>query len=351
MRKTLQNLLKFLLFFSVGAVIMFLLYRNLDAGYQEYCTQEGIAAADCNLMDKIINDFKSANASYILLALLAYVLSNVSRAMRWDMLLVPLGYTTSFLNRFFTVMLGYFVNLGLPRAGEFARAGALSRYEKIPVEKVMGTIVIGRAMDFIMLFVVIALSMILEFDKIWSFLSENIAQKFTSTTLVFLGALAILGLGTLLFLYKMRSRFEHNFIYKKITGLLEGLWEGLKSVSKLESPLVFIAHSVFIWLMYYSMNYLIMQAFTPTADLGMVAALVVFLFGGLGIVIPSPGGLGSYHALAIAALMLYGINEFDAFSFANINFFSIQIGCNLLIGFIALLLLPALNRPKNKTHV
>ncbi len=349
MKNGLQNLLKFILFFSVGAVIMYLLYQNLDAGYQEHCVQESIPSEDCNLIDKIVRDFKSAKVGFILLALFAYLLSNVSRAMRWEMLLQPLGYKTGFLNRFFTVMLGYFVNLGLPRAGEFARAGALSRYEKLPVEKVMGTIVIGRAMDFIMLFVVIGLAMILEFEKIWSFLSENIGQKFTGTTLMLLGVFALLGLGGLGFLYKIRTRFENNFLYKKIMGLLEGLWEGLKSVSKLSSPLTFIAHSIFIWLMYYSMNYLIMQSFVPTEHLGMTAALVVFLFGGLGIVIPSPGGLGSYHALAIASLLLYGVNEFDAFSFANINFFSIQIGCNLLIGFIALLLLPIINKTNQTT--
>lgn len=331
---------------------MFLLYRTLDAGYQEHCIQEGIATMDCNLMDKIIKDFKSAHLGYILLALLAYVLSNLSRAIRWGMLLQPMGYRTSLANRFLTVMLGYFVNLGLPRAGEFARAGALSKYEKIPAEKVMGTIVVGRAMDFVMLFVVIGLALMLEFDKIWTFLSENIPQKFTGTTLAILGVLALVGLLGLWLLFKVRSRFEENIIYKKIIGLLEGLWEGFKSVKQLKSPLIFIAHSVFIWLMYYTMNYLIMQAFAPTADLGLVAALVVFLFGGLGIVIPSPGGLGSYHALAIAALLLYQVNEFDAFSFANINFFSIQIACNLLIGFFALILLPIINRStsQNERH-
>ena len=96
--------------------------------------------------------------------------------------------------------------------------------------------------------------------------------------------------------------------------------------------------------MYYLMTFLCFRAFDPTAHLGPLAGLLVFVFGSLGMIIPTPGGMGSYHALVIAALVLLGINQNDAFSFAMIIFFTINIFGNILFGIIALILLPNQNR-------
>ena len=96
--------------------------------------------------------------------------------------------------------------------------------------------------------------------------------------------------------------------------------------------------------MYFLMTYFCFFAFAPTAHLPPVVALVVFVFGGWGIVIPSPGGMGTYHFLVQTALMMYGVRGDDAFSWANIAFFSIQLGNNVLLGILSLIFLPALNR-------
>jgi len=107
---------------------------------------------------------------------------------------------------------------------------------------------------------------------------------------------------------------------------------------------LFILHSVNIWLMYYLMTYFCFLSFALTAELSPVIALVVFVFGGWGIVIPSPGGMGTYHFLATTALGFYGISGDDGFSWSNISFFTIQLGCNVSVGLLALLLLPMINR-------
>ncbi|MEZ4980194.1 MAG: lysylphosphatidylglycerol synthase transmembrane domain-containing protein [Saprospiraceae bacterium] len=124
-------------------------------------------------MGKILSDFASVNYWWILAILFVYFISNISRTMRWKMLLKPLGYQPGYLNMYFTIMLGYFANLGLPRMGEVVRAGALSRYEKLPAEKVMGTIVTDRVFDLISLLLVVGLAFLLEFDTLWGWLSEN----------------------------------------------------------------------------------------------------------------------------------------------------------------------------------
>lgn len=278
------------------------------------------------------------------MVLLAFTLSNLSRAIRWNMLLRPLGYQPRLSNAFLTVILGYFANLGLPRLGEVVRAGTMARYEHIPMQKVVGTIVVDRTIDVISILIVSGLAVLLEYDTMWQFINEyvNLSEKFGGGTLI----LALGGFGTLVVagLYLLRERIQKMAWFQKIEEILLGFWQGIKSIAQLERPWLFVLHSINIWLMYFFMTYLCFFAFQPTAHLSPLVGLVVFVFGGWGIVIPSPGGMGTYHFLVQTALGMYGISGEDSFSFANIAFFSIQLGCNVLIGLLALLLLPWLNK-------
>ena len=133
-------------------------------------------------------------------------------------------------------------------------------------------------------------------------------------------------------------------IYRKIVNIVQGFIEGLATIRKLDRPGLFLFHSANVWVMYFVMNYLCMLSFAPTADLAPLAALMVFVFGAFGIVIPSPGGMGTYHWLAIQALALYGVDSNDAFSFANIAFFSVQIFYNIIFGLTAFLIIGWLNK-------
>ena len=129
--KSLLNILKAIAFASIGFFILFLLYRSQNAEYQTFCANEGIPSEDCSLLNKVIDDFRSVNYLWILIILLCYTISNFSRAARWLQLIRPLGYQPRFWNAFFTVMLGYFANLGIPRIGEVVRGASMSRAMKI----------------------------------------------------------------------------------------------------------------------------------------------------------------------------------------------------------------------------
>lgn len=347
MKKALINLLKFAAFLSVGLVILYFVYQSQNAAYQEECALKGIAAADCSLLDKVVTDFKSAKVFWLLMVLLCFTISNFSRAARWNMLLQQLGYQPKLINGFLTVVLGYFANLGLPRAGELVRAGTMARYEQIPVEKVMGTVVVDRIIDVISILIVTGLAFVLAFDTLWNFLQNesNLGEKL-SANLPILLALGATGLGGLIAIFVFRKRLQQTALYRKVEGILMGFVEGLQTVRKLDRPGWFVLHSINIWLMYFLMTYVCFFAFEPTAQLGAIAGLVVFVFGGWGIVIPSPGGMGTYHFLATTALGFYGIAGDDGFSWSNISFFTIQIGCNVLIGILALVLLPIINKAK-----
>ena len=353
MKKNLVTLLKFSLFLGVGLTILYFVYIRQETAYQAQCIADNIPKADCSLIQKIIDDFKGTNFFWIFMVLIAFIISNISRAIRWHMFLKPLGYRPRYINSFFSIIIGYFANLGLPRVGEVVRAATLSKYENIPVEKTIGTIVVDRSVDLLSLLTAFGLVLLFEYDTIWSYLSENVGQGENNESLwektwfqVF--ALIVIVAGAAVAIFK--NKIQQLNIYKKFQNILHGFLEGIKSIGKLDKPLLFIFHSINIWFMYFMMAYLCFFAFEPTAGLPPVAGLVVFVFGSFGILIPSPGGMGTFHFMAVEALSIYGVSAGDAFSFANILFFSVQIGCSVVVGIAALLLLPIINRNYNPTH-
>ncbi len=317
----------------------------------EDCALKGMS--DCNLLDKVISDFKTVNYFWILMMTFAFALSNISRAIRWNMLLKPLGYHPRLINSFLTIIIGYFANLGLPRVGEIIRVASLSKYEKLSPEKVMGTVVVDRIIDVISILIVTGMVLILEYDRIWGYFKAQMAlgdkiQGFFSSNLFF----AFIGIGIfiVILLIAFRKKIGQSTFFQKIKKLFIGFAEGIKTVSKLEKPWLFLFHSINIWFMYFMMMYLTFFSFGPTSHLSALAALTVFVTGGWGIVIPSPGGMGTFHLLVVAVLGMYGINGDDAFSFANINFFSVQIGSNIFLGIVALILLPIINKNYHPSH-
>ncbi len=345
MKKHLRTFLKFLVFFSVGLGILYLVYRDQEAAYQEHCTLKDIPQEECSLIGKVLTDFSNANYYWILLVLLLFMISNLSRAIRMKMLIEPLGYQPKLRNCFGAVIIGYFANLGIPRMGEVVKAGVLAQYEKIGVEKVMGTVVVDRIVDVISILLVTALSLILAFDQIWPFFSRNlnIGDRLSGAN-QWLFILLGFGVAGITVLWLFRKRILNSKLGRKVYGLLIGFWDGLRTVGRLRQPGWFLLHSINIWLMYFLMIYVCFFAFEPTAHLSPIAGLVVFVFGGWGMVVPTPGGMGTYHFMVQTALQIFGVDINDGFSFANIAFFSISVGCNVVFGLIAVSLLPWLNR-------
>jgi uncharacterized protein (TIRG00374 family) len=343
LKRTLINTAKFLVFLGTGVGILFLVYRHQNEAYQQDCLQKGVAAADCSLVVKVANDFASANVYWLLAICAAFIISNISRAIRWNMLLQQLGHQPRLINGFLTIVLGYFANMGLPRLGEIVRAGSMASYERIPVDKVIGTVVVDRMIDVVSLLLITSLAVFLEFDRIETFATQYVDLSKGGTLAVF----AVIGLLGMVLLYVFRKPLQRSAVYTKIAGAAQGFVEGLRTVARLDKPGLFVLHSINVWAMYFLMVYWCFFSFGPTAGLSATAALIVFVFGSWGIVIPSPGGMGTYHFLAQVALGMYGVSGSDGFSFANISFFTIQLGCNILIGLLALVLLPLINgRPK-----
>lgn len=341
-----KNIVKTGISFSVGFIILYLLFSRQQEAYVADCALKGVPADQCNLWDKIWTDIQGTEISWVLLALLVFMISNIARALRWKQLLQPLGYKPSFILSISAIMVGYLANLGIPRSGEFVRAGMLSKKNNYSFEKVMGTIVTDRIADVLSLGVVLIIAAFFSYDIFLEYftknnlLSENKLSQLSSNTTFLIGIVLVVGLAIGGLWFIMRSVHP---IAAKLRNIILGFWEGILSILQLKHPILFLLYTVIIWVSYFLMTYIMFKAFAPTEHLGAVQALVVFVFGTLGMLVPSPGGMGSYHFLVGEGLQIFGISPADSFSFANIIFFSLQIGCNVLFGIIALLIVPLLN--------
>ncbi|MDX1667285.1 MAG: lysylphosphatidylglycerol synthase transmembrane domain-containing protein [Saprospiraceae bacterium] len=346
MNKRWLNAVKVIAFLAAGSLLLYLIYKNQSVAYQADCILRGIPVGECDLLDKLIEDFKRANIGWLAVIVIAFMLSNISRALRWNQLLRPLGYSPKLYNSFFTIMFGYFANLGIPRIGEIARAGLQSRYEQIPMQKVLGTVVTDRLADILCLAIIIFLAFSLEFDRLYNFVADNAQSPVSLAAIIghpgFWIVLICLAGAIYIFRNTLR-RIWYGGVKTRVKNFAVGFAEGIATIRRLENTWLFVFHSVFIWTMYFLMTYLCFKAFPPTGHLGLQAGLVVFTLGSLGMVIPMPGGMGSYHYLVIKGLAFYQIAEVDGFSFAMIIFFTIQLFCNIAFGILALIMLPILN--------
>ena len=334
-----------IVFGGIGSVILYFMWQSQGNGLLDQCALDGRSGDECKLSAKLLKDFQNANWIWLAMVCGAYMLSNTIRAMRWRDMLSTLGYRVSLFNSIAAVMVGYFANLGVPRLGEILRPSILARYEDVAIEKAFGTIVLERIVDVILLALLIALGFVFHYESLGTYISEN-SSVTSSQLIISISVMAVIGLGGLALLAKLLKMEEEGMhpIILKIKKLVNGFIEGIVSIRKLENLPKFIFQSIAIWALYFLMHYWAFQAFDPTSHLSAIDTILVFDFGSLGIVLPSPGGMGTYHFLIVESLNILKVNPIAGFSFAMIIFFTINIGCNVIFGLISLIALPIVNK-------
>jgi len=300
-------------------------------------------------MDKIFSAIRTADLKWIIFSLILGALSHISRSLRWNLLIEPLGYKPRKINLILSVFIMYLTNFAIPRSGEVVRCGLVSKYENIPFSKLLGTVISERVVDVIIL-VILGLTMIATQSQVLiDFINNNPAYKevFTANSEKYTLILAVMGVSFLLIIglfYLLRKKIMETKIFKKVEDLLMSFKQGLISIVKMKNKWKFIAHSIFIWTMYFVMIYVCFFSFEFTSDLSILAALSVFVMATIGIVIPSPGGIGTWHFLAIETLFIYGVEKQtngSAFAIAVHESSMIMV---LIIGLICLITLPIINQ-------
>ena len=294
MKKRLLDILKFLLFAGIGVFFIYWFLIKLEPEQKSAIWQS----------------FTNANYFWVVVAMLVCVLSHIVRALRWNMLLQSSGCETKTSHTFGAVMTAYLANLAVPRLGEVLRCGMLRTADKIPMEKSLGTVVTERVVDVFAFLLTVLLGLLLAFNELKDWLYNQLASKFdTLPTLGLLVAIAIVLLVVGIVLYRLFYQKLLKFpLFKKINDLLLGFVDGLKSIFKLKKPWLFIFYSLAIYFLYFFGGYVIFKALPDTASLPFIAALILYIFGSVGMMV-TPGGIGLYPVLVWQSLTIYGISQ------------------------------------------
>lgn len=303
-------------------------------------------------IDEIKEKLRHADWKWAVLALIFGFISNIFRALRWNMLIHPLGDKPKLINTFGAVMVGYMANLAIPRIGEVTRCAVLSRYEKTPINKLFGTVVIERIIDVTTIFLLLLVVVLFEYDKMSSLsmqyvfdpLGEKLRLLFSHGALFYL-----VGTGLFLLLFFLLwfafVRFRKTKYYVKIRFIIRGFVSGIKTVGKLQNRNLFLLYTILIWAMYLIMSYSCFYCFDATSNLGFVAALAVMVFGGFGWAAPVQGGIGTFDIIVTQTLVVFGIGADDGLAYAILSH-ATQMFAMLFLGLISLVVLPLIN-PKS----
>lgn len=284
---------------------------------------------------QILYYIKNADLFWVGVSILLGIMTHISRAIRWNYLLQPLGYKPSLINNILIILTAYFTNLGIPRSGELLRATALTTYENVPFEKGFGTIVTERVIDLIMLLLVVGLAFFLQTDIIWAFLKERGLNITLLITILICGAIAF----PLLYLFIKKSK--HPWVLK-IKRILRGLLGGILSIFKMQKKWAFVFHTLFIWTAYVAMFWVIKFTVVETVDLTLSQLLVAFVAGAFAMSATN-GGIGIYPIAVSSALAIFGISSVSGDAFGWIMWIS-QTLMIVVFGAISFLILPLWNR-------
>ena len=278
------------------------------------------------------------------------MLSHFIRALRWQILIEPLGYKPGVTNTFLAVMVGYWANLAVPRLGEVLKCTILARYEKVPANKLVGTIVAERAVDVLSLAVTLLITVLSQYELIGGFASEIFQTYFSSRTGKFSGLkvsiVVLVLISFVVFSVWMFKRLSHLTIISKTKDIFFGIWQGLISIRNIKNKWLFILHSIVIWLLYLYSTYMGFFAMQDMVKYGIKGALSALTFGSFGMIIPSPGGIGSFQYAVQQVMILYGVTPAKGLSLGMLIWFA-QTGIIILFGTISFLLLPVVNKKES----
>ncbi len=328
MKNSVLKIIKFIIFFTLGIFIFWLIYKDQD-------------------IERIKSVLKNeVNYFWVVISLLIGLISHISRTIRWGLMIEPIGHKPGFVNTFMAVMIGYLMNMAFPRMGEISRCGVMARYEKISFAKLFGTVVAERLIDVMSLLLLLLIVIFAQFGQMLRFLQANpeISEKLLNmATSPFLFA-GMAALAVFAFLFK--DSIRRTLVFRKLAAMLQNFKEGFISIRSIKRKRLFWFHSVFIWVCYYLMLYAVFFAFDFTRGLNPITGLTTFVLASFGMVAPVQGGIGAYHFMAIEALALYGVAYENGVIFAFVAHTSSTVMI-ILVGLISMLTLPFINRKED----
>ena len=330
MNKKLKTTIKIILFICFGVALFALVYKDFD-------------------FNNFFGTMSKIKWGWLIPAAIISLLSHISRARRWQLMLETTGEKPRFTNTFFAVLNAYFANLAIPRLGEVTRCALITRYEKQEFSKVLGTVVSERLLDFILVIILTIIAIATQANVFGDFvgqhpeIKQNLAKIFSPTTIIIL---AVVGIACLVLLIAIaKGKLDKFKIFKKISKFINDFWTGFICLKNVKHKAAIIFHSFLIWTLYFLMLYFCFFAFDKLNELNVLAALMLFVAGSFGMIVPSPNGMGSYHFMIIQTLIIYGIPSETGASFALVAH-GLQTLLIIVLGLIATILIPVVNKGK-----
>lgn len=335
MNKRLGTILQYLFFFCLGFFFVWMSVKDIDKDKWQQIK------------------FALQNARYYLVVpvFAILLLSHYTRALRWRLLMEPLGYKPDRGNTFFAVMIGYLANQGVPRMGEVLKCTVLARYEKIPADKLVGTIILERLIDAITLLIIFGITLIIQpglysqiVDKVFNNPDLPQEEKAISGLLLLLIIIAIIAL--IIAIWMIRKKKNFNDLGLALRRIAARVWQGLSAVQHLRKRGQFILLTLLLWTLYLAGGYIGFQALHETEHYGVKEAFTVLSAGSIGMII-SPGGIGGYAFFIEGTMMLYGLQKSIAAAFGWLLWIA-QTVVILAGGLLSFIILPAYNRRRKQ---
>lgn len=292
MNPRLAAALRYLIGLALGAVLLYLAFDNVS-------------------WNEVRQTIFQVHPGFLAASLAVNLYSHWLRAWRWNMLLEANDQRVPTSHSFAAVLFGYMVNYAVPRLGEVSRCTILLRSDRVPLVTSGGTVVTERAIDVLMLLAFVGVVFLLEFDRLLAVLAPVFAARGGASAFnwFWLALPAALALAAAALLYVFRARWQDHRLAQAALRLLSGLWRAASSVFRLRKPWLFALLSLLIWAGYTLSSWLAMQALPVTQGLSLYLAFVIMAMGGIGMAIPSPGGVGSFHSAITYTFVMFGLPQ------------------------------------------
>ncbi len=327
MKKALLTIVQYIVFLGLG---IWIIYHMLHQLTDQQTTE-------------LVNAMKSINAWYLIPICFVGFLSHFFRALRWRYLLETVDMYPTVTNTTFAVFIGYITNLAVPRAGEVAKCTVLAKYEKLPAHKIIGTIVAERAFDIVCLLVIALTAFFSQMQIINDYIGESFKElpaKLERNKGML--AMTLVGIGVFIFiLFLFYRRVKDN----KIGQFMKEMTHGILSILRMKKRWQFIGYTFLIWLMYLVQIYIGLKSLPDTHLLTPLAALVVLVYGSVGMII-TPGGIGLYPYLVAQILAAYAIPQIPAQAFGWIAWV-VQTAIIIVVGVFSLLFIHTYNKRRD----
>ncbi|MDR2847536.1 MAG: flippase-like domain-containing protein [Bacteroidales bacterium] len=306
MNSKIKQAVQLTVFLLIGIVLLYFAFRGID-------------------LNELMVHLKQADFKWVALSLVFAVLGLVFRAIRWRMLMEPIDAHPKLLNILHAINVGYLANFVFPRIGEITRCGILNRTDGLPVDKAFGTVIVERLFDVLMVFVMLALMLLFNFQLISDFLVNYIFEPLarnlpgTSSALWVAGVAVGVVIAVYLLFKLFRRQLAGSAVWQKVKGWLKGILDGIQSVRRMKRFGLFWVLNVLVFAMYFMQTYMMFFAFESTSSLGLSDALFVLVITTMAMIVPVQGGIGAYHGTVSIGLTVFGLTRMEGMVYATMS--------------------------------